>query len=210
MTKKQEKFLQSVYKEIEIIQKDVMNLLYCESRWQENIKPFIEKQNKQFCSEISRSHYQSTLTAIRKQVSKTDGDVCLLNLLNKLKNSNKWITEQWYVENWLKDSDFVSQSQDLIDFTKQIPVSEFRRIFGKDGYLDEQIIQEDIQKLIDVCKRIKKYTNENITHTKKVKKEKLVSFEEYKLAIKTIDDITTKYVLLLEQIGITLTPVAQF
>lgn len=209
MTKKQEDFIKSVVKNIDVIQNEVTSLLGKENVFQSETKPLLLTQNGLIASEVSRSHYQSIFTAIRRQLGELDGEISLLNLLTRLKNCNKWITETWYAEKWLKDYDFKGQDPIIAAFMRSIPNSEFKRNFGVDGYLDKSIIEKDIKELIDTCKNIKQYTNENITHTKKIKKQPLISEDEYKSVLNIIDKITTKYVLLLKQIGITLTPTIQ-
>lgn len=209
MTKKQERFIESALKNINIIQNEVTDLLGKENVFQKGTKPLIKGQSAFIAQAVLSSHYQSNLTAIRRQLGVSDGEISLLSLLTKLKNSNKWITESWYVEGWLKDYDFSSQDPIIMAFTKSIPNSEFKRCFGTNGYLDKTIIEDDIKKLTDTCTRVKQYTNENITHTKKIKKQVPISEDEYRAVLATIDKLTTKYVMLLKQIGITLTPTIQ-
>jgi len=209
MTKKQKEFIESAVKNINIIQNEVTELLGKENIFQQAVKPLLQKQNSLIALEVSRSHYQSNLTAIRRQLGKLDGEISLISLLIKLKNSNKWITEKWYAEMWLKDYSFVGQDPIIMAFTKSIPNGEFKRIFGTNGYLDKSIVEKDINELTNTCTRIKQYTNENVTHTKKIKKQTSISESEYKTVLAVIDKLTTKYVLLLKQIGITLTPTIQ-
>lgn len=209
MTKKQQEFIQSILKEMDIVQNEVTGLLGKENVFQKTTKPLLNHQNGLIAMEVTRSYFQSALTAIRRQLGKLDDEVSLLSVLTKLKNSNGWITETWYVEQWLKDYDFQGQDPIIINFTKGIPVGEFRRKFGANGFLEKSIVEIDIKELTETCKKIKDYTNENITHTKKVKKQKPISEADYNLAIGVIDKITTRYVLLLRQIGITLTPAIQ-
>jgi hypothetical protein len=209
MTKRQKEFIESALKNINIIQNEVTALLGKENVFQQAVKPLLQSQNSLIALEVSRSHYQSNLTAIRRQLGILNGEISLLSLLTKLMNSNKWITEKWYAEMWLKDYNFAGQDPIIMSFTKSIPNSEFKRNFGADGYLDKSIVEKDVKELADTCTRIKQYTNENITHTKKIKKQIPISESEYKTVLSTIDKLTTKYILLLKQIGITLTPTIQ-
>jgi hypothetical protein len=126
MTKKQKEFVESALKHINIIQNEVTELLGKENVFQKAVKPLLQSQNPLIALEVSRSHYQSNLTAIRRQLGKLDGEISLLSLLTKLRNSNKWITEKWYAEMWLKGYNFAGQEPIIIALTKSIPNSSKR------------------------------------------------------------------------------------
>lgn len=211
LTKSQIQFLNSVKADINVISAQISDLLHKEDVFQNRFKPLAGKIDGYVFNEAVKNHYSSALVAIRRQLGMDNNEVSLKKLLKKLSNCNKWITEDWYASEWLKDSSLIKDSDPLLKgFLEGIPNSEFHKNFGKEGFLDKAIVEEDYRLLNDATVKIKGHVNNQLTHTNKKRKNFDLKDEDYKRALKIIEKLTKKYILLLNQVGmVQLTPAIQ-
>ncbi len=204
-------FIPTLRKEIDIISGEISDLLHKQDVFENRVKGLLEEPiiDHHVKSEIVRNHYSAVLSAVRRQLGTKDGEISLLRLLTKLRDHHTSITKDWYAEEWLKDSSLLGNGSypELKGFVENMPVAEFERMFG-DDYLDRSRIEHDIKVLETATKTIKTYVDKCIAHTDKSGAE-IVSEVEYLGAVELLDKLTSKYVLLLKQIGIHLRPVIQ-
>lgn len=207
-----QQFINRAIKDIDIISNEVTDFLYHEDVYQNRTKPLIERKEIDHHSahNIVKTHYVSMLSAVRRQVGTQKGEVSLLNLLMKLKRNNELVTKKWYAKEWLKDSSLASSKQpkELQGFVRGIPVGEFEKYFGN-NFLDTSIVAKDIKRLKSATDTVKTFVDKRIAHTDKTSPEN-VSEEEYLKSLRVIEKLTSKYILLLKQVGMTnLKPVIQ-
>lgn len=209
----QDDFLERCKKDIEVISNGVSDILHHEDVFQNRTKTLFQSQNldPHVRESIIRSHYTTTLAGIRRQLKTSKGEVSLLKLLEKLSENHRLITVQWYAHEWLKESSLIGSNSDpyIERFVENIPIAEFEGNFGKAGFLDKQIVEEDIRQLKAATKNIETYVDRRISHWDKKKPPK-ISEMEYLDSLDIINSITRKYILLLNQAGMSdLTPVIQ-
>lgn len=209
----QDDFIERCQKNLTIISNGVSDILHQEDVFQNRTRKLFQAGNSDphVQEAIIRSHYTTTLAGIRRQLKTSEGEVSLLKLLEKLSENHRLITVQWYTHEWLKDSSLVGSNSDPIieQFVQNIPKAEFEENFGKSGVLDKQIVEEDIQKLKMATKNIETYADKRISHWDKKEPPK-INETEYLDSLDVINSITRKYILLLNQAGMSdLTPVIQ-
>lgn len=208
----QQQLIARAKKDIDIISNEVSDLLYHEDVYQTRTKPLIKskKIDHHSAGNIAKTHYTSMLIAVRRQIGRDKGEISLLNLLEKLKENSKLITKDWYAKEWLKDSSLVDpkQPKELAGFIQHIPIGEFEEYFGSES-LDPGIVEGDIRGLKKATSTIKTFVDKRIAHRDKVS-PKNIKEKEYLESLKVIEKITSKYILLLKQVGMSrLKPVIQ-
>lgn len=212
ISKLQKLFIDNLLRDIDVIKHEVENFLHKENVYQTRIIPSLERINPHGALEVTRSHYESMLVDIRRQLGVDKNEISILRIMNKLIGNPQWITEEWYVQSWLKDSSLVTNITNpvLKGFTKGIPAQEFKNHFGKTGIIDTNIVEEDKKQLIEITSKIKTFVDKRLAHTDKTVSQIMIEETEYKSALKTIEKLTLKYILLLKQVGMpNLTPVIQ-
>lgn len=204
-------FIQTLRKEIDTISNEISDLLHKDDVFRNRTKTLLEESSIDIHvrNEIVRNHYSTVLVAIRRQLGTDDSEISLLKLLEKLKTHSRVITKEWYAEEWLKDSSMMQQdnSPELKEVIENIPISEFEKNFGE-NHLDHSNIMNDIKVLKSATDTVKTFVDKRLAHTDK-KSVKSVSEKEYLEALELLENLTTKYVLLLKQVGISLKPVIQ-
>ncbi len=205
-------FIDRLRKDIDIISDEISDLLHKDNVFENRTKSLIEELSidNHIKTEIIRNHYSTMLVAVRRQLGIKKGEISLLNLLNKLIQHNTSITKEWYASEWLKDSSLMTPNNapELKDFVLNIPVSEFEKHFGKD-YLDAVVVWRDIKVLKSATKIIKSYVDKRIAHRDRAPVVS-VNEKEYLEALELLEKMTTKYILLLKQVGMVgLKPVIQ-
>lgn len=208
----QKELIVRAIKDIDIISNEVTEMLYQEDVYQTRTKSLIEQKaiDHHSARNIVKTHYNSMLVSVRRQVGTQKGEVSLLNLLNKLLKHNNLITKEWYAKEWLRDSSLFDSKQSKIirEFTQNIPIGEFEEYFGE-HFLSKNIVKKDIESLKRATKTVKTFVDKRIAHTDKVSPNN-VKEEEYLNSLKVIEKIASKYILLLKQVGMSeLTPVIQ-
>lgn len=204
-------FISNAQQDIKIISNQISDLLHKEDVYQKRIVPQIRNKSLDTYSAnaIANNHYSAVMVAIRRQLGTQRQEISLLNLLKKLEKNNKLITIKWYCKEWLKDSSLLKNSEDeLKSFVKNLPAAEFEEYFGI-SILKKNIVKRDIAKLKSATKKIKLFVDKRLAHYDK-KGPKSIKEKDYLKALKSIEQITKKYILLLEQSGVVnLTPVMQ-
>ena len=196
--------------DIDTIQEEMTNLLHSEDMFQNRVIPHLERIAIDVSSKrtIYQNHYTTILSGIRRQLGKDSGEVSLLKLLENVKENCTLITKSWYSREWLKDSKLGSDDPILSEFITGIPDGEFETFFGQD-HLSSEIVDNDIGKLTQATKTIKAFVDKRIAHRDK-KNPQNVKEEEYKNALLTLEELISKYILLLKQVGMSqLTPIMQ-
>lgn len=209
-------FIASLKKEIKTIQDEITEILYFEDVFRNRAKSLLSDPNVDgyVKDTLVKNHYSSILIAIRRQLGEFTNEVSLLRLLQKLREHPTLITEDWYAAEWLDESSLLNQAKEsndglLENFVRGIPVSEFQTNFGIKGHLDEKLLEADIESLKSATDKIKQYVDKKLAHTDKTSPER-VTEQDYFKALKVLEDLTRKYILLLEQVGMpNLTPVIQ-
>lgn len=206
-----ENFIQKLKKDMETIECEITDLLHQENIFRTYVIPLKDTINKHAFSELVKSHYRSAFVAIRKQTGNDSSEVSLKKLLCKLLTNNSWITEDWYAYAWLEKSSLKNDDTTVQNFINGIPISEFNEHFGKTGILDSNIVSEDIRNIEKATQKIKTYVDKVIAHIdKNTSKVQKVADRDYVTALDTLEKITSKYMLLINQVGIpNLTPVIQ-
>jgi len=209
----QEELIKTLRGEIKIVANDVSDLLYFEDVFITRTKPSLttKKFDQYTIGAIIKSHYSSVLVIVRKLIGKKRNEISLMRILLRLEDNNSLITKDWYAKEWLKDSQLLSSEPDQLmkGFIENIPHDEFQKNFGKAGFLDKAIVTKDISDLENATATIKTYVDKRLAHHDKSQPE-VVTEKYYLKALKTIDKLTSKYILLLNQAGMaSLKPVLQ-
>lgn len=211
LSKLQLQFIAVLKKEIEIISNEVTDLLHKDDVYQTRMKPLAGKIDNYAYQQAIKNHFESALIAIRRQLGMDKSEISLKKLLTKLSHNNTWITEEWYTSEWLKESSLIKNNDKLLaNFIRGIPVGEFQEYFGKNGYLDKTNVDTDLSKLEEATNKIKQFVDERLAHTDKNKQQLHLNDHDYTQALKIIEQTTSKYILLINQVGMSsLTPVIQ-
>lgn len=211
----QKQFTESLKREIDIVSNEVSDFLHLEDVFQTRVKARFTEDNVDNYSRdtIIRNHYTAVLLAVRRQLGKDKNEVSLLRILKKLEAQNNLITQEWYTTEWLRGSSLLASATAvdprLSAFVKSIPIREFEDHFGKGGILNKSIVTQEIVLLELVTDKIKTYVDKRLAHRDKTS-PKDVTEKEYVEALNTIEKLTSKYILLLKQVGMSsLKPVIQ-
>lgn len=185
-------------KQIEAVTSDFEDLMYSKYQIEELEK--IIRSNKRVMKTVGTfwNHYKLNYTyfAVSKifhQIDEHQDSSSLINLLNDLLRNYKEITEKW----WLGDGTALS-------------TETFREKFGKNGYLDPELIGKNINSLLDVTKEIRSFRHKRIAHKSKNETfDYKISNTKINKAVVITEKLIIKYQLLLTQSGYeTLTPVS--
>lgn len=183
--------------EIEIITSDFEDLMYSKYQIEELEKIIRANENVKKSVGSFWEHYKLNYTyfAISKifhQIDEHSDSSSLINLLRSLLGNYKTITVKW----WIGDGMALSSET-------------FCEEFGKSGYLDPELVRQDINSLESITKEIRKFRHKRIAHKSKNKTfDYKISNTRLNEAIAVIEKLIIKYQLLLTQSGYeTLTPV---
>jgi len=191
------KFIESLQKDIEEITGDISDLMWDRKMYTEfvemvNDNPKINKPNA-FYDFVKTGYVSHIVLGICRQIDKDEKALSLMNLLNRIFNNVEKITKEWFASQYNK-------SPVLTEETGRI---HFKEHFGELDFIDPAMVHADIGKLIFYTKEIKKYRDKRIAHVDKgvVTFDKDFSFATLDKAIEIIEELGTKYYLLLHQAG---------
>jgi len=183
--------------EIEEITSDVEDLLY--SKYQaEELERIIKANNfvmlsvGSFWEHFKLNYTYFVISKIWHQVDEDNRSLSLINLLKDLLEHHDSITKSWWVSR---------------NPTALSP-REFEENFGKEEYLDPDVVREDIKKLKETTKEIIEFRHKRVGHKDKGGKfSSHIGGQEINKAVRSIETLVKKYQLLLTQSGYeSLTP----
>ncbi len=208
----QSAFITKLKLDLEIISGEITEILYKEDVFTRITIPKLKESgtDPHIRTTVTKSHYSDMLTSVRRQITsdQKSPEVSLMKLLLRMKKNNTLITKDWYVKEWLTDSSLLKDNPELAGFIRGIPTAEFKSHFG-DQFLDTAIIDKDIEILSEATSEIKAYVDKAIAH-RDPSVPNPPSFEKYNNALRELDRIAKKYILLLKQVGMSsLKPVLQ-
>lgn len=200
------KLIESLQKEIEEITGDISDLMWDRKMYTEfaemiNGNPKINKPNA-FYDFIKTGYVSHIVLGICRQTDKDEKALSLMNLMSRIFNDAEKVTKEWFAVQYNKSP----------VLTEETGRTHFKEHFGELDFIDPAIVHADIGKLIFYTKEIKKYRNKRIAHVDKggVTFDKDFSFATLDKAIEMIEELGTRYYLLLRQTDlIGLLPVDQ-
>jgi hypothetical protein len=149
-----------------------------------------------------KKNYASTMVlSIARQVDNKKEVQSLLRLLLDIKKHHESITKDWYSDEYQKSP----------ALGKEFGIIAFEEKFGKGEYLDENIVQSDIDSLLTVTSKIEDFRHKRVAH--KNKNESLifdVNFDDLSNALNELERIVKKYQVLINQSGMELMPTIQY
>ncbi len=153
--------------------------------------PEINKDN--ILWDYLKLNYGSAMVlGIARQVDTKRSSVALLRILGEIKKSHQVITEKWFAKqyvNTVMGSDFGAK--------------EFKENFGREGFLDEKIVDDDIKSFKNQTVDILNFRHTRIAHKNKDKTLAFdLPFSKVNSALDLLEKIVIKYNLLLNQVGI--------
>lgn len=169
----------------------------------------INKQNL-FYDFLKLNYIESIISGICRQIDCDKDSQSLINLLHEIFEKPEIITKQWFITQYGKN-----EKDEFMDNMKRgIGENDFNKDFGKGNFVDPLVVYSDIGRLIYHTREIKKFRNKRVAHKDKNKKLRFkVSFAYINKSIKTLEEITIKYGLLLNQsmdANNTLLPIIQY
>ncbi len=208
----QEEFIKKLKYDLEIISEEITDILYKEDVFTRITIPKLHESDidPHIRTTVTKSHYSDMLTSVRRQITndQKSSEISLMKLLLRMRKNNTLITKDWYVKEWLTDSSLLKDNPELAGFIRGIPATEFNNHFG-DQFLDPAIIDKDIKILSEATSGIKAYVDKAIAH-RDPSVPNPPSLEKYNNALKELDRIAKKYILLLKQVGMpSLKPILQ-
>lgn len=127
----------------------------------------------------------------------TDEDYRSLSLINILRNIRDYaniFTKSWYVNSCKA----IYDNQENFDPERS---NDAFREFGNGGHVDCMVVINDIERLLDSTRKIKRYRDKRIAHRENKKLIFDVAFNDLDNALSTIEQVTIKYNKLLNQSG---------
>lgn len=206
----QKQLVEKLQAQITVISDEVSQILHLEDVCSNRVAPHLAKSNIDQHSRLAifQNHYTAVMSGVRRQLGLDSSEISLMNLLNTLLVNNTYITKAWYSNEWLHASQQIYDDPIISGFMNALPGPEFERNFGKE-YLSKEVVEQDIALLKASTATIKCYVDKKIAHKDK-KDPDPVTEDNYKFALIVIEKTTTKYILLLKQVGMSsLTPIMQ-
>lgn len=206
----QNEFIKKLVDIFNPIESEVIRMMGNRSIFQELID--ISKENKKidinnsFWDFIKESYVALMVSAVCRQVDTDTRSSSLINFLNTIVDPStaKKVTKAWYSQQYHKEDDI------LPGFMEGLGNSHFEENFGDKDFLDPEVVQKDLAKLIESTKEIKRYRNKRIAHRDSNNDLVFdVNFNDLDKSLEVVREITSKYYLLLKQGGNDLIPTDQ-
>ncbi len=197
-----EELLRDLEKDIELVCKEVTNLLASRAMYRsllEMVDKNPEIQKPSFFYSWLRSQYAATQSiGVRRMIDGDPRSLSLNNLLNSLWKVSHLITAD-------RHAGFYQASA----LGPETGYAEFRQFATSDGVsFNLAMVAGDLQTLRSTAQAIKAFADKRVAHTQKiVAKSKLPTFGQLDAALDLLESLAVKYRLLLICLGGDLTPV---
>lgn len=149
--------------------------------------PKIQKPSA-FYEWLGNVYATSAVIGIRRQIDERKDVITLARLLHEIMDTPQVITRRRFISLYK-------------NFPQDIAHKEFDRLAGRGGYVDPAIVREDLRKLRDKSKELKKYANRRIAHFDRSAYRHPLTFREINQCLNFMEKLVIKYIRLFRAAG---------
>lgn len=206
-----EDFLAQLFEEFDVVKSEVSNLVDAKSKFHDWAERFNQKsvEPRDFLF-VKKMYVSYAVLSVGRLLDNRSDVFSLRGVLQKLiDNGEQFVTKEWFVSQYEKQPD----PEGLEGWYASMGADDFELFATDGGDLDIEAIEADLDQLDQKTKEIIKFRHKRIAHRDHNNNLVFdVNFDHLDEAIDTIDQLTVKYVGLLEQASMadgTMLPVEQ-